>query len=405
MTEAPEAARPPEADPTETISALPEGQTRIACSRNMAEWMATNGVSLAFTSYQTGQLFLVGRMPDGRISFHQQNFVRAMGLHGEPERLYVAGLNQLWRLENVLAPHERANGHFDRLYMPRNAQVTGDLDIHELAVDRAGRVIFVNTKFSCLAVPSISKSFRPIWKPAFISRLAGEDRCHLNGLAMQDGLPRYVSCVGVSDMVDGWRDHRREGGMVIDVGDDRTVTEGLSMPHSPRLRRNGELLVLDSGRGFLERVDAATGARETISFLPGFARGMALWNGFALVTVSLPRDGSFEGLQLQENLKARGGEARCGIQVDRPEDWRRGQLDQPDRPHQGAVRRGGPAGRGLPHGRGPRRARDVEPDQLRGDLRSARPHGVTDRRRHGLARFLNPRSWTRRGGSRRDRPA
>ena len=311
----PDATRPPEADPTETISALPEGQTRISCSRNMGEWMASNGVSLAFTSYQTGQLFLVGLLPDGRISFHQQSFVRAMGVHGEPERVYVAGLNQLWRLENVLQPHERANGSFDRLYMPRNAQVTGDLDIHELGVDRAGRVVFVNTKFSCLAVPSVSRSFRPIWKPSFISKLAAEDRCHLNGLAMQDGQVRYVSCVGPSDMVDGWRDHRREGGMLIDVADDRVVAQGLSMPHSPRLRRSGELLVLDSGRGQLEQVDPATGKREQISFLPGFARGMALWNGFALVTVSLPRDGSFEGLELQDALKARGGEPRCGVQV------------------------------------------------------------------------------------------
>ncbi len=321
MTKAPKApeASAPDADaaptPEPAVAALPEGQTQITCSRGMGDWMASNGVSIAFTSYQTGQLFLVGLLPGGRISFHQQHFVRAMGLHGQPDRLYVAGLNQLWRLENVLARHERANEHFDRLYLPRNAQVTGDLDIHELSVDRNGRVIFVNTKFSCLATTSISKSFRPLWKPPFISKLAAEDRCHLNGLAMQDGLPRFVTCVGRSDMVDGWRTHRREGGLLIDLADDHVAAQGFSMPHSPRLRRDGALFVLDSGRGYLERVDPRTGAREKVAFLSGFARGMALWNNFALVTLSMPRDGSFGGLELQDNLQAKGGEAWCGVQV------------------------------------------------------------------------------------------
>jgi uncharacterized protein (TIGR03032 family) len=297
------------------VAALPGGGTRISCSRGLDDWLIANRTSLAFTSYQTGQLFLVGVLPDGRLSFHQQDFVRAMGLHGQSERLYVAALNQLWRLENVLEPHERANAHFDRLYMPRNAQVTGDLDIHELAVDRAGRVIFVNTKFSCLATTSVSRSFRALWKPPFVSKIAAEDRCHLNGLAMQDGTPRFVTCVGRSDVVDGWRSHRRDGGLLMEIEDGRVLAEGFSMPHSPRVSRDGALFVLDSGRGWLERVDPRTGARDRICFLSGFARGLALWNNFALVTLSRPRDDSFEGLELQESLAARGGEAWCGVQV------------------------------------------------------------------------------------------
>ena len=120
-------------------------QTQISVSRGFGHWLTRNRCSLAFTSYQTGQLFLVGRLPSGQVSFHQQNYVRAMGVHATPARLYVGSLFQIWRLENVLAPHERANESFDRLYVPRNAQTTGDIDVHELSVDRAGRVIFVNT--------------------------------------------------------------------------------------------------------------------------------------------------------------------------------------------------------------------------------------------------------------------
>ncbi len=287
-------------------------QTQISVSRGFGNWLIRNNCSLAFSSYQTGQLFLVGMMGNGQVSFHQQNYVRAMGLHATPQRLYVGSLFQIWRLENVLAPHERANEHFDRLYVPRNAQTTGDIDVHELNVDKAGRVIFVNTKFSCLATMSVTHGFKPLWKPSFISRLAAEDRCHLNGLAMADGAPAYVTAVSRSDMINGWRDRRHEGGVLIDVRDDRVVTDQLSMPHSPRVTADG-IYLLDSGRGQIARIDPATGAKTDIAFCPGFLRGLAIHNGHAIATVSLPRDGAFGGLALQDELKKRDGEPWCGV--------------------------------------------------------------------------------------------
>lgn len=289
-------------------------QTQISVSRGFASWLRRNRCSLAFTSYQTGQLFLVGLLPEGRVSFHQQNYSRAMGVHATAQRLYLGALFQIWRLENVLAPHERANQHFDRLYVPRNAQTTGDVDVHELAVDKAGRVIFVNSKFSCIATMSVTHGFKPLWKPPFISRLAAEDRCHLNGLAMADGIPAYATAVSRSDVAGGWRDRRHEGGVLIEVGSDRIVTDQLSMPHSPRVARDG-IWLLDSGRGMLARVDPATGRREDLAFCPGFLRGLSLHGGFAVVTVSLPRDGAFEGLALQDELEKRDGEPWCGVLI------------------------------------------------------------------------------------------
>jgi uncharacterized protein (TIGR03032 family) len=302
--------------PQAAAAALPfapaAGDTKISVSRGLEGWLARTGCSLAFTSYQTGQLFLVGRLPEGKISFHQQNYIRAMGLHATPQRLYVGSLFQIWRLENVLAPHERANEHFDRLYVPRNAQTTGDIDVHELSVDRAGRVIFVNTKYSCLATMSVTHGFQPIWKPPFISRLAAEDRCHLNGLAMHNGVPAYVTAVSRSDVLNGWRDRRHEGGVLIEVATGRIVTDQLSMPHSPRVAEDGVWL-LDSGRGMLARVDPATGAKEDVAFCPGFLRGLSLHGGHAAVTVSKPRDGAFAGLALQAELAKRDGEPWCGV--------------------------------------------------------------------------------------------
>jgi uncharacterized protein (TIGR03032 family) len=287
-------------------------QTQINVSRGFGTWLGRLGCSIAFTSYQTGQLFLVGLLPNGRVSFHQQNYVRAMGLHATPQRLYVGSLFQIWRLENVLGPSERANEHFDRLYVPRNAQTTGDIDVHELGVDKSGRVIFVNTKFSCLATMSVTHGFKPLWKPPFISRLAAEDRCHLNGMTMVDGQPAYVTAVSRSDMINGWRDRRHEGGVLVDVRDDRIVTDQLSMPHSPRATGDG-IYLLDSGRGMLARVDPKTGAKEDICFCPGFLRGLAIHGGYAIATVSLPRDGAFSGLALQDELKKRDGDPWCGV--------------------------------------------------------------------------------------------
>ena len=298
--------------------------TKIECSRGLADWLVMNNVSLAFTSYQSGQLFLIGALPDKRISIHQRNFIRAMGLIGQPDRVYVASIEAVWRLENILRRTERANQYFDRLFVPRNAQITGDLDIHELAVDKYGRVIFVNTKYSCLATLSLVHSFKPLWKPKFITKLAPEDRCHLNGVGMVAGMPKYVTAVSQSDLINGWREKREKGGVLIDIENDRVVTDDLSMPHSPRVA-GGTLWVLDSGRGYIARVDETTGKRENIAFCPGFLRGLAIWNGHAIATVSLPRDGTFQGLELEENIRARGGVAWCGIQIV---DMRTGDIVQ-----------------------------------------------------------------------------
>src|SRR5262249_10606825 len=72
------------------------------------------------------------------------------------------------------------------------------------------------------------------------------------------------------------------GGILIDVQTDRIVTEDLSMPHSPRLNAR-VLWVLDSGRGYLCRVEEKSGKTERVAFCPGFAREPSFWRRHALV--------------------------------------------------------------------------------------------------------------------------
>jgi uncharacterized protein (TIGR03032 family) len=285
-----------------------------SCSRGLAGWLGQHRLSLAITSYQSGRIYLVGSDAKGRVSFFERIFERAMGVVGNAQRIYLGGLYQLWRFENVLRPNEVIHGQFDKCYVPRNAQTIGDLDIHELGIQDNGKVIFVNTKYSCLAELSQTHSFKAVWKPKFISKLAPEDRCHLNGLAMVDGKAKYVTAVCKSDSVDGWRDRRRDGGVVIDVETDEIVCEGLSMPHSPRWH-NGKLWLLNAGTGELGWVDFANKAFVAHAFVPGFARGLSIIGNVAAVGLSKPRNQRFEGLQLDEELKKRDADPWCGVQI------------------------------------------------------------------------------------------
>lgn len=291
-----------------------EAKLDLLPSRQFPAWLAEQRLSLAFSTYQVGKLFLIGLQPSGRLSVFERTFNRAMGLWSDTESLYLATLFQLWRFDNVLEPGQTHDGH-DRLYVPQLAWTTGDLDIHDIAIDAGGRPVFVNTLFGCLATVSDAHSFTPLWKPPFVSRLAAEDRCHLNGLALQDGQPAYVTAVSRSDVADGWRDRRSDGGVVVDVRNDAIVAEGLSMPHSPRWH-DGRLWLLDSGSGHLCNVDPDSGRVERVAFLPGYGRGLALHGRFAIVGLSKPRENrTFSGLALDGALAEHDAEPRCGLWV------------------------------------------------------------------------------------------
>ena len=286
----------------------------ITTSRQFLSWMAEQQVSLSFSTYQTGKLFLIGLKPDGQLSVFERTFERCMGLWVSSQRLYMSSLYQLWRFENSLQPGQSHQG-YDRLYVPQVGYTTGDLDIHDIVEDSGGKVVFVNTLFSCLATVSEQYSFVPLWKPPFISKLAAEDRCHLNGLAMENGRPRYVTAVGQTDVADGWRDRRQNGGCVLDVESNEIIVSGLSMPHSPRVYQ-GKLWLLNSGMGDFGYVDLARGKFEPVTFCPGYLRGLTFTGDYAVVGLSKPRHNkTFSGLALDEKLAAKDAEARCALQV------------------------------------------------------------------------------------------
>jgi hypothetical protein len=179
-----------------------------------------------------------------------------------------------------------------------------------------GELWLVNTAFSCLCTLDNRHSFVPRWRPPFISGLAAEDRCHLNGMAMAPGergtsAPRYVTALAETDTPQGWRPNKVTSGCLIDVASGETVARGFAMPHSPRVHA-GRVWLLHSGAGQLVLVDPARGHVQTVTELPGYTRGLAMHDRYAFVGLSKIRETStFGGMPIAE----RRPELKCGVGV------------------------------------------------------------------------------------------
>ena len=288
----------------------------VVTSRNFTDWLESQNVSLALSTYQVGKILFFGIKPDKKLWIFNRNIGRCLGMVWDGKRkIYVTSDSSIYSFVNAHLPGQRDSSGVDAHFVPQNSCITGDLDIHDLGVNSEGSLIFVNTLFNCLAQMDFDYSFKPIWMPPFISRLASEDRCHLNGLAMRDGKPRYVTAVSETDTFDGWRDNRTDGGIVMDISENRVIARGFSMPHSPRWH-NGAIYLHDSGHGTIKRVDVETGKSEDIAFCPGYLRGLDFIGDYALVGLSKPRElRTFSGLPLDDALKERKVEPRCGLYI------------------------------------------------------------------------------------------
>jgi uncharacterized protein (TIGR03032 family) len=283
----------------------------------MPELLDRLGVSLWVTTYQAGKVVVV-RSRAERLSMLPRTFNQAMGLALSRGRIAVGSRSHIWFLENeppVAATLPGATAG-EACYLPRRAHITGNIRIHEIAWDNAmaadGRpqnLWLVNTLFSCLCTLDERHSFIPRWQPPFIKDLKGEDRCHLNGIALRDGQPKYVTALAASNEPDGWRSQKLAGGCLIEISSGATVLGGLCMPHSPRWH-NGKLWLLNSGRGELLRADAETGAADVVSTFPGYPRGLALTGEVGFVGLSQVREtATFGGIPLTKENR----QLKCGV--------------------------------------------------------------------------------------------
>lgn len=285
----------------------------VTHTASFGELLNTLPASVLVSTYQANKLAVL-RPRDGVVNTHFRHVPKPMGLARQNERMALgvnAGIRFYEFHSEYCPPPEEGAPPYDGTFVPTNEHVTGGIDIHEMEYDSDGTLWFINTRLSCLCRYHPEYSFEPVWRPDFVTALSPEDRCHLNGLALVDGRPRFVSALGVSDLPGGWRENKASGGVVIDIDCGETVLEGLSMPHSPRYY-NGALWVLESGNGSLMRVDMLTGQRENVILLPGFTRGLDFVGPFAFIGLSQVRETAvFSGLPLTQ----RPEERVCGVAV------------------------------------------------------------------------------------------
>ncbi|MBD2359281.1 DUF4915 domain-containing protein [Tolypothrix sp. FACHB-123] len=147
---------------SDSISSENLPKLEINCSPQLACWLQTQGISLAFSTYQTNRLFFIGCNDQGKIAAHERLFDKPMGMYAVNNSIYVSTRYQIWRFENLLAPGEIYQQSVDAkqlvarhcLYIPHTAYTTGDLNVHDVVLDNAENLVFVNTDFSCLATLS-----------------------------------------------------------------------------------------------------------------------------------------------------------------------------------------------------------------------------------------------------------
>ncbi len=282
----------------------------VTPSPGFSEWLYETGSALAITTSDVGKLFLIGAPERHRLSIVERTFYACRGIVAAGKSLYVTGADRVTRFEQTDTP---GGGFYDNdvVYAPRITWHTGNVFAHDIGVQSNGVVVFANTMFSCLCTVGDAGPFTPIWVPSFISGVLPQDRCHLNGLAMQDGWARYVTVAAATDTRKGWTKDRHLRGMLLDVIDGRTAATDLSMPHSPRIH-NGTVHLCNAGTGEVGVIDG--GQFHPLAQCYGFTRGLAFLCGSLLVGVSMARsDNQFHGLPL--SVIMRGRDAMCKLLV------------------------------------------------------------------------------------------
>ena len=262
-------------------------------SPNLPELLNYTNCTLIISTYQAGKIIFVSAIDTHNLIQLADGFHRPMGLAATSDQLAVATRDTVEVLidsPELSSADPKQFGMHDRLYVPQTTYFSGEINMHDIAWGDDG-LWGVNTLFSCLVLANNTLSFEPKWFPSFITDSVGEDRCHINGLALEEGKPRYVTALGESNIEKGWRRDKVSGGILIDVEKDEIVLRNLSMPHSPRIYDDALYFLLAS-TGELARTTLDAGSFEIIAQLPGFARGMARYQNYLFVGLSRLRKSS-----------------------------------------------------------------------------------------------------------------
>jgi uncharacterized protein (TIGR03032 family) len=246
--------------------------------------------SLAISTYQAGKLIFISPKDEDTLIQLPRTFEKPMGIAHDlsKDKLAIACKDEIIVFANSesLAKHyPKAPNQYDALYMPRATYHTGPLDIHDLSFGIDGKLFAVNTLFSCLITIDDDYNFKPYWTPSFIDALVSEDRCHLNGMALQNAKPKYATAFNQGNTFQSWRESVTSTGVIFDVETNEVVIDNLAMPHTPRIFGK-DLYALLSATGELIRINIAQGTYDVVRKLDGFVRGMSLYKDYLFIGLS-----------------------------------------------------------------------------------------------------------------------
>ncbi|MEJ2043082.1 MAG: TIGR03032 family protein [Reinekea sp.] len=257
-------------------------------TESFLSFLQSQKVSLAVTSYDCQRL-IIFREKNNQLDTHLVPVARPRGVAVTAGRLTVAAYTEIInyaRHDNLLErlkPEDKDQA--DSLFLPLNKHITGEINVHDIAWGTEG-LWLVNSRFSCLCTLQPDLSFKPRWFPPFIDGPTGDGAGHLNGMAMDNGKPAYVTCFGAFFGGQDWKNLASlETGLLIDVQRDEIVLDGMWMPHSPRVYQ-GKVYLCNSGYGEVICYDPVTKKSKVILTLPGFTRAITFWGGYMLVCCS-----------------------------------------------------------------------------------------------------------------------
>lgn len=274
-------------------------------SSSFPKFLYQEHISIVFSTYQAGKVLFISSVNGKTLNLYAKNFERPMGIANKSGKLAIAHKSKidLFSSSNILATgFPSKKNYYDKIYVPQLTYNTGMADIHEIEWGN-NELWAVNTAFSCLCQMDEYYSFIPKWKPDFISQIVPEDRCHLNGLAMKNDKPKYVTAFDTTDIRDGWRNDNVNTGIIIDVETNRIIADQLPMPHSPICDENGNLFFLLSATGEVIKYDFSQKKYSTISQADGFLRGLDLYRNYLIVGMSELRKSSKAFSNISDRIK------------------------------------------------------------------------------------------------------
>lgn len=276
-------------------------------SAHVPESLIKLNCSLAISTYQAGKVIFLSPKNDEQLIQLPRTFKKPMGIAmlEQPDKMAVACKDEVIVFANskeLATTYPKKKNTYDALYMPRATYHIGQLDIHDLSWGEKG-LYAVNTLFSSIISINDNYNFTPYWTPPFITGMKSEDKCHLNGMVMMNGKPKYATAFNQGNSMQSWREGVTTDGVLMDIETNEIVAEKLRMPHSPRMF-DGELYLLFSATGEIVKVDPKKGSYEIVTRLNGFVRGMAFYKDFLFVGLSKLRQNSSTFAKLEIAKKA-----------------------------------------------------------------------------------------------------